>query len=74
MWDGMGLVERLRYEQEGAEFSNRYADLVGEAADAIERLERELAAEKALADRLYEAHTWGHWADSRAAYRKARGL
>lgn len=37
------LVKRLRDEADGAEFSNRYADLVGEAADRIEQLERELA-------------------------------
>ena len=46
------LVKRLRYEADGAEFSNRYADLVGEAADRIEALEAALEKADALAAAL----------------------
>lgn len=79
MEDGMGLVERLRVK------GLRSGDYgYHEAADRIEQIERELAAEKALADRLYEAarnyRVSAFWArdksfiDAHAAYRKARGL
>ena len=49
MDDGMGLVEFLRDDMTGCpgEWYKRK-----EAADRIEQLERELAAEKALADRI----------------------
>lgn len=76
------LVKRLRCEADGAEFSSRYADLVGEAAYRIEQLEREFTAEKAMADQAAElisgnsvGSEWKRGCQAfLAAYRKARGL
>ena len=75
------LVKRLRdiYQLSAA----KVYELSGEAADTIEQLERELAAEKALADQLYAAiqSAWIEYADDEAGinaaeadYLKARGL
>lgn len=50
------LIARLRIESEGAEFSNRYADLCMEAADALtamqDRIEALVGALKEAADEL----------------------
>lgn len=48
------LVKRLRCEADGAEFSSRYAYLVGEAADRIEQLEKENDRLRAGKEKLRE--------------------
>ena len=50
------LVKRLRYEADGAEFSNRYADLVGEAADRIEALTAALESEQSKVSWMQDAN------------------
>lgn len=84
MWDGIGLVERLRKPiwvkhplcQPVIDVDSLRTDAY-EAADRIEQLERELATEKALADRLADILEWDRKAGRMEAivtYRKARGL
>lgn len=60
------LVKRLR--------DHWHWGMTTEAADRIEDLERELAAEKALADGIMAAWQANEFEPAWAAYRKARGL
>jgi hypothetical protein len=66
------IVKRLRYEADGAEFSNRYADIVGESADYIEKLEAQLAAADKLAKVCGDVRNTVSTRIALTAYREAR--